>query len=156
MASYVEDTTVDSRNSYAQSLWWSAVLDYSEDPDDPNLPDHVECAIRSADGRHKILFINVPEEKSVKNRVHFDIRPSDRTRDEEVARLIAHGATQVDDHRKPDGSGWVVLADPEGKQRLQGAGLALWGGTRQRAAEFLALEIRRHAEIVRASGARVD
>ena len=49
-----------------------------------------------------------------------------------------------------------VLADPEAKQRLQGAGLALWGGTRQRAAEFLAVEIRRHAEIVRASGARVD
>ncbi|MBR0673922.1 Bug family tripartite tricarboxylate transporter substrate binding protein [Neoroseomonas soli] len=49
-----------------------------------------------------------------------------------------------------------VVADPEGKQRLQGAGLALWGGTRQRAAEFLATEIRRHAEIVRASGARVD
>ena len=49
-----------------------------------------------------------------------------------------------------------VLVDPEAKQRLQAAGLALWGGTRQRAAEFLAVEIRRHAEIVRASGARVD
>ncbi|MEO3475023.1 tripartite tricarboxylate transporter substrate binding protein [Roseomonas sp. CAU 1739] len=49
-----------------------------------------------------------------------------------------------------------VIADPEGKQRLQGAGLALWGGTRQRAAEFLAVEIRRHAEIARASGARID
>ena len=34
--------------------------------------------------------------------------------------------------------------------------VALWGGTRQRAADFLATEIRRHAEIVRASGARVD
>lgn len=49
-----------------------------------------------------------------------------------------------------------VLADAEGKRRLEGAGLALWGGTRQRAAEFLAVEIRRHAEIVRASGARID
>jgi tripartite-type tricarboxylate transporter receptor subunit TctC len=49
-----------------------------------------------------------------------------------------------------------VIADTEGKQRLEGAGLVLLGGTRQRAAEFLAVEIRRHAEIVRASGARVD
>ena len=49
-----------------------------------------------------------------------------------------------------------VIADPEGKQRLEAAGLALWGGTRQRAAEFLAVEIRRHAEIARASGARID
>ena len=116
MASYVEYTTVDSANAYAQSLWWSAVLDYAEDPDDPNLPDHHECAIRSADGRHKILFINVPEAKSVKNRVHFDVRPVEGTRDAEVARLLALGATQVADHRKPDGAGWVVLADPEGNE----------------------------------------
>ena len=49
-----------------------------------------------------------------------------------------------------------VIADPEGRQRLEASGLTLWGGTRQRAAEFLEVEIRRHAEIVRASGARVD
>lgn len=49
-----------------------------------------------------------------------------------------------------------VIADPEGKQRLEATGLTLWGGTQARAAEFLAVEIRRHAEIVRASGARVD
>ena len=116
MASYVECTTVDSSDAYAQSVWWSAVLDYAEDPGDPNAPDHTECLIRSADGRHKILFIHVPESKSVKNRLHFDLRPATGTRDEEVARLLAHGATQVADHRKPDGTGWVVLADPEGNE----------------------------------------
>ena len=116
MASYIDYTTVDSGNAYAQSVWWSAVLDYAEDPGDPNAPDHDECAIQSADGRHKILFINVPEAKSVKNRVHFDIRPATGTRDEEVSRLLSLGATQVADHRKPDGSGWVVLADPEGNE----------------------------------------
>jgi tripartite-type tricarboxylate transporter receptor subunit TctC len=49
-----------------------------------------------------------------------------------------------------------VLADAEAKQRLEAAGLVLLGGTRARAAEFLGVEIRRHAEIVRISGARVD
>jgi len=49
-----------------------------------------------------------------------------------------------------------VLVDPEGKQRLEGAGLSLYGGTPERAGTFLAEEIRRHAEIVRASGARID
>jgi tripartite-type tricarboxylate transporter receptor subunit TctC len=49
-----------------------------------------------------------------------------------------------------------VLADAEAKQRLEAAGLVLLGGTRARAAEFLGVEIRRHAEIVRVSGARVD
>lgn len=49
-----------------------------------------------------------------------------------------------------------VLADPEARQRLEAAGLVLLGGTRARAAEFLGVEIRRHAEIVRISGARVE
>jgi Glyoxalase-like domain len=47
--------------------------------------------------------------------VHLDLQ-SDTTRDEEVDRLIGVGATLVDDQRKPDGRGWVVLADPEGNE----------------------------------------
>lgn len=49
-----------------------------------------------------------------------------------------------------------VIADPEGKRRLEEAGLELYGGPPSRLAEHLANEIRRHAEIVRASGARLD
>jgi len=48
--------------------------------------------------------------------VHLDLRPTDRTREEEVERLLALGATQVADRRTPDGFGWVVLADPEGNE----------------------------------------
>ncbi len=49
-----------------------------------------------------------------------------------------------------------IIADPEGKQRLEGAGLELYGGPPARLAAHLADEIRRHAEIVRISGARLD
>lgn len=49
-----------------------------------------------------------------------------------------------------------VLADAEARQRMEAAGLVLIGGTRPQAAAFLAAELRRHAEVVRASGARVD
>jgi predicted enzyme related to lactoylglutathione lyase len=42
--------------------------------------------------------------------------PAERTRDEEVDRVLALGATLVADHRRPDGTGWVVLADPEGNE----------------------------------------
>lgn len=49
-----------------------------------------------------------------------------------------------------------VLADAEGKQRLEAAGLELYGGPPARLAEHLQTEIRRHAEIVRLSGARID
>ncbi|MGK5683237.1 VOC family protein [Actinoplanes sp. URMC 104] len=116
MTSYVSHTTVDCADAYGLSRWWQAVLDYSEDPDDPNEPGHEECLIRSADGRHRLLFVEVPEPKRGKNRIHFDLRPAEGTRDEELARLTGLGATVVDDLRNPDGTGWVVLADPEGNE----------------------------------------
>jgi predicted enzyme related to lactoylglutathione lyase len=53
----------------------------------------------------------------VKNRIHLDLRPRTGTRDEELERLLAHGASQVADLRDArDGTGWVVLADPEGNE----------------------------------------
>ena len=116
MTSYVSHTTVDCADAYTLSRWWEGVLDYREDPDDPNEPGHEECPIRSADGRHTLLFIEVPDEKRGKNRIHLDLRPAEGTRDEELARLLEHGATVVHDLRKPDGGGWVTLADPEGNE----------------------------------------
>jgi hypothetical protein len=116
MTSYVSHTTVDCTDAYALSRWWQAVLAYSEDPDDPNEPGHEECMIYSADGRHRLLFIEVPDAKQTKNRIHFDLRPAHGTRDAELARLSDLGATVVADRRNPDGTGWVVLADPEGNE----------------------------------------
>jgi hypothetical protein len=54
-------------------------------------------------------------------RIHLDIMPTDRTRDEEVERLKGLGATKYEDHRKPDGTGWVTMADPEGNPVLRRA-----------------------------------
>ena len=63
-------------------------------------------------------MIEVPDEKRGKNRIHFDIQPRAGTRDEEVRRVVALGATQVADHRDHHGPGigWVVLQDPEGNE----------------------------------------
>jgi hypothetical protein len=38
----------------------------------------------------------------------------DRSRNAEVERLKGVGATVYEDHRKPDGTGWVTMADPVG------------------------------------------
>jgi predicted enzyme related to lactoylglutathione lyase len=54
--------------------------------------------------------------KQVKNRVHLDLRPADCTREQEVERVLALGASYLADHRRPDGSGWITLADPEGNE----------------------------------------
>jgi Glyoxalase-like domain len=58
----------------------------------------------------------VPEAKTVKNRVHLDWAPTDRTRDAEVERLLGLGATLHEDHRTAEGAGWVTLKDPEGNE----------------------------------------
>jgi hypothetical protein len=116
MVSRISHTSFDARNAYDQSLFWSKVLDWIEDPDDPNLPEHDECLIMSRDRREVLLFINVPDDKIVKNRVHLDLRPVEITREDEVTRLVALGATQLADFRRPDGSGWITLADPEGNE----------------------------------------
>ena len=117
MVAVISHTSFDSVDAYAQSVFWAQVLGFREDPDDPNEPGHEECMIFSPDGATRILFIEVPEQKSVKNRVHLDLQPAQgSTRDEELARLLDIGATVVDDLRHPEGHGWVVLADPEGNE----------------------------------------
>jgi hypothetical protein len=112
----ISHTSFDALDSYGQSVFWSQVLDFVEDPDDPNLPEHEECMISSRDGTEILLFIAVPDSKRLKNRVHLDLRPIDCTREEEVARLMSLGATHVGDFIRPDGSGWITLADPEGNE----------------------------------------
>ena len=116
MTSFISHTTVDCADAFELCRWWQAVLDYVADPEDPNEPGDEECGIVSRDGSHQLLFVEVPEPKQVKNRVHFDLRPAEGPRDAELARLLEHGATTVDDRRNPDGTGWVVLADPEGNE----------------------------------------
>ena len=116
MALRISHLSVDAHDAHAQSRWWAAALGWSEDPEDPNLPGHDECMIFSPDGRQRMLFIEVPEAKTVKNRLHLDLAPTDVAREAEVDRLLSMGATPVADHRAPDGRGWITLADPEGNE----------------------------------------
>ncbi|WP_017591712.1 VOC family protein [Nocardiopsis potens] len=61
-----------------------------------------------------LTFARVPEGKTVKNRVHIDVSPSDREQDEEVRRLLDLGARHADVGQGDES--WVVLADPEGNE----------------------------------------
>ena len=115
MTSFISQVAVDCRNAYELSEWWKPVLGYADLPDDPNEPGHAECVIVNPENTGvRLVFLEVPEGKSVKNRLHLDLRPQEgTTRDEEVARVLALGARVYDDRRTPEGSGWVVLTDPE-------------------------------------------
>ena len=116
MTSRVSHTTFDCRDAFALSTWWKQVLGYEDVPGDPNEPGHVECMIIGSDAEPRLLFIEVPEGKQVKNRVHLDLEPTDRARDDEIDRVMALGAEPLHDFRNEDGSGWLVLADPEGNE----------------------------------------
>ena len=116
MTSRIDHTTIDSRDPYALSTFWAQVLGFIDVPGDPNEPGDEECMIIDPSGGQHVLFIEVPEDKQVKNRVHFDLVPTDRTRDEEIERVHALGAMPLDDRRAADGTGWLVFADPEGNE----------------------------------------
>ena len=58
------------------------------------------------------IFVAVPDEKVVKNRIHLDFRPDDQQA--EVERVIGLGA-RMSTSASGDES-WVVLADPEGNE----------------------------------------
>jgi hypothetical protein len=61
-----------------------------------------------------LIFLKVPEGKTVKNRLHLDVSPADREQDEEVGRLLGLGARHADVGQGEES--WVVLADPEGNE----------------------------------------
>lgn len=62
----------------------------------------------------RILFQDVPEAKSIKNRLHIDIHADDR--DATVARLETLGATRVTEFDKGPAGHWWVMRDPEGNE----------------------------------------
>lgn len=119
MASRFTELIVDCHHPRRLAEFWCAVLDYNvlEDRDDlveiSGWEPTVE-AFRAAVSPPTLVFLRVPESKTVKNRIHIDVSPIDRGQDEEVERLIGLGARHVDIGQGEQS--WVVLADPEGNE----------------------------------------
>jgi hypothetical protein len=114
MPAAIRNITVDCADPWALSEFWSKVTGWPRHPE--NVPTDDEVLLVAPERAYpRLLFIRVPEPKTVKNRVHVDLQP-DVPREEQVAALLELGATFVADHRKDDGTGWVVLADPEGNE----------------------------------------
>jgi predicted enzyme related to lactoylglutathione lyase len=115
----IRTITVDCTDTALVGRFWETVLGWpleiGADPDAGN-PEDQMAFLQNPSGGPNMLFQTVPEAKQVKNRVHLDLGPTERTRDEEVEHLARAGATVVGDHRNPDGTGWVVMADPEGNE----------------------------------------
>ncbi|MFJ6758691.1 MULTISPECIES: VOC family protein [unclassified Streptomyces] len=112
MVSVLQNVAIDCADAYELARFWSSVTGRPQHPEDR--PGDRETQVLLAEG--PVLYFNqVPETKTIKNRIHLCLRP-ETSRDQEVDRLLGLGATLVADHRNPDGSGWAVLADPEGNE----------------------------------------
>jgi hypothetical protein len=112
MVSVLQNVAIDCADAYALARFWSSVTGRPLHPEDG--PGAQETQVLLAEG--PVLHFNqVPEAKTIKNRIHLCLRP-ETSRDQEVDRLLGLGATFVADHRNPDGSGWAILADPEGNE----------------------------------------
>jgi hypothetical protein len=123
MGSRLTEVVVDCHDPVAQAAFWAAALGYhvvrTEDgqveiaPWEREPPDLAE-QVRRAPSVPTLVFVAVPEGKTVKNRLHLDLRPVGCSHQEEVERLLGLGARPAD-----VGQGevpWVVLADPEGNE----------------------------------------
>ena len=138
---YDFQVTVDSSDPHTLADWWAETLGWEVEPsneafirrmvdegqaseDDTTTHNgvlvwRVGAAIRPPAGgdvpARRVLFQVTPEKKTVKNRVHLDIRVGDDHRDEVVARLTARGATKLWDGTQGPFT-WVTMADPEGNE----------------------------------------
>lgn len=103
---------VECADAYKVASFWSAVFDTPLHKDDH--PGDPVATIDLPQG-FTLYFENVPEPKTIKNRVHLCLTP-DGVRDLEVERIVGLGGTVIHDRREPNGLGWVVFADPEGNE----------------------------------------
>lgn len=102
---------IDCKDAHAVASFWKDLLGYKLI--DESEDGEVEIVLESPnEDDTDLLFVEVPEGKTLKNRIHFDLRPVDQAA--EVERAKSLGATEVD-----IGQGdqtWVVLADVEGNE----------------------------------------
>ena len=103
-----EQVVVHASDPAALGRWWVEALEWVVVNEGPE-----EFEIRAASDRLAgLLFVRVPEPKTVKDRLHLDFRPEDQAA--EVARFEALGARRVDVGQGDET--WVVLSDPEGNE----------------------------------------
>lgn len=107
----IHNVTFDAADPDALARFWQVITGFTLGEEDG------EVHLSPPSGSHPgLLFLRVPEGKTAKNRVHIDVMPQEGTRDQAVERALVAGARRLADHREANGTGWVVLADPEGNE----------------------------------------
>ena len=133
---------VDCTDAHTQADWWAETLGWTLEPSDQ---DFIQSALDQGlakpedviehngvrvwrDGaaicppgqvgqkdRLRILFQPVPEPKTVKDRIHLDVRLEGRDKDEARAALEKRGASFLYEASQGPHT-WYTMADPEGNE----------------------------------------
>ncbi len=107
MPSVIKTVTFDATDALALARFWAAVFGSDVDEDSTTEKAYLEAA---GWGGPNIWFARVPEGKTAKNRMHFDLRAPGPA-DEEAARLENLGARVLERHGH-----YVIMQDPEGNE----------------------------------------
>jgi hypothetical protein len=111
MSSRIAVIAIDAVRPRVVADFWCNILGWTVVGEDDGV-----VSIGAPDGSWPTIDVApVPEEKSVKNRLHLDLRADHTTTADELERLLGLGARPTDVGQGPDAS-WVVLADPEGNE----------------------------------------
>ena len=110
----IQCVVIDCADPPELARFWAAALGWRV-----TFSSDAECALEPPEGSGEtdvspdLVFVRVPDEKVVKNRLHLDLRPDDQAA--QVERLLALGATRAEIGQTGE-EPWVVLADPEGNE----------------------------------------
>jgi hypothetical protein len=116
---------ISCQDLHAQARWWAGVLDWQlvyEDAGQAAIaPKHEQDRPLSAEEWPTVgpglVFVSVPEAKTIKNRLHLDLAPHiTDDRDALIDSLLARGATRASIGQDEAKTSWTVLADPEGNE----------------------------------------
>jgi hypothetical protein len=115
MAMSLLAVVVDCSDSGSQANWWASVL--GREVSERNRDEYEVSG--PAIGGTPLYFMNVPEPKVVKDRLHLDVT-TDESLGDAVAGLVAVGARLVDMRQDPatlaHPDRWAVMQDPEGNE----------------------------------------
>jgi len=112
MSARFTELVIDCRDPSRVAEFWAAVLGYEVVDRGPHGEVEIGAPKGSGSAVPTLVFVPVPEDKSVKNRIHIDVNPTDTDQSNELRRLIRLGARRVDVGQSQDVS-WIVLADVE-------------------------------------------
>ncbi|GGK39782.1 hypothetical protein GCM10010124_35490 [Pilimelia terevasa] len=135
---YDFQVTVDAAGPHALADWWAETLGWEVEPTDADFVRRMVAEGHATEDqttthrgalvwkvgaaiRHpglpdrRVLFQEVPEAKTVKNRLHLDVRVGAERRAAVCDALVARGALRLHEGRQGPFA-WVTLVDPEGNE----------------------------------------